>query len=441
MINTIRLGKRYEGKEAMLNSLSNSWLSENSLNRIPMQMLQEAKKITLSEIDSKLRTRTGLGVVEALSGMLHVVAGTNLKLSTLLFPSESVEINKVKGTFFLTRMAAKEQYVGLTPEEVAGIAMGGMIDLVYLPKEAELTETSGMGADRGWHEKKVKTINASTLSALVLASMGFKSMKHGSYGNTTKIGSTDVPEHFGANINQNNPKDIERILNVCNFWFNDAHAVKTIHYLSHLLMVETINHVVGPMTPPIGRGTTLFKLMGVNHYMHPETVAKAYTLLHELGVVKLGGAVVLAGVRRPPSIGQALTNRSWYYENAYLDEASPNLTLISCAEGGNFLGTQLVNAKRTFGTKLTDDDIKVNNQANALMKADQLALMGREPFAQYLALNAAFALATHYLGSKNLKDTLLKQFEKALSSIQQGCAFKTLLSYVKETGGEFRSWV
>lgn len=440
MINTITLNSRYHDKEKTLNSLAACLNVHTALARIPGSLLDEALKISISEIDNRIRCGEHLSVVEALAGMLRVVAGTNRLLGELLFPNEPTEDNRMRGTFFLTRMASLEQYVGLTPDEIAGITMGGMLDLVYTPTIPECTETSGMGADRGWDAKKVKTINASTLSALVVAAAGHTAMKHGSYGNTTKVGSTDVPEQFGANINQFDPSTILEILKTCKFWFNDAHGMKTLHYLSHKLLVETINHIVGPMTPPIGPDTKLFKLMGVNHYVHPESVAKAYVLLHKLGVINLGGAVIIAGVRNPPSRDSGITNRAWFGKEAYLDEVSPGLTLVSLASGGEYLGTQIIDSRLVFGTSLSDCDIKVPNEINPLMRANQEALSGQEPYATYLAMNAAFALATRHLNSADFVRVLTHDFGIAGDLIKNGHVFDTLLNYITATGGKFRSW-
>ncbi len=440
MINTIRLGGKYKDKEQTLNALGRNWDPGKSLKRIPGKVLAEALGISISQIDSRLRSGSSLSLVEALSGMLRVVAGTNGLMRVLLFPEESSDMCQMKGAFFLTRMASKEQYQGLTSDEIAGLALGGMVDLVYIPNVPELTETSGMGADRGWDAKRVKTINASTLAALVTATLGYPTIKHGSYGNTTKVGSTDVPEQFGAVISQHSDNEVMGVLESSKFWFNDAHAVKTIHYLSHLLMVETINHIVGPMTAPIASNTRLYKLMGVNHYVHPETVAEAYTKLHKLGVINLGGAVILTGIKTPPGKNQNMQNRAWFGQSAYLDEASVGLTLVSCAKEGEILGTFLLDTKQVFGIHIPEDLVKVPNEITSLMRANQMALRGIYPHAEYLALNSAFALISHDLGNGDILKSLAGRFDMAWSALENGNAFETLKKYVEVTGGTFRSW-
>jgi anthranilate phosphoribosyltransferase len=441
MINSITLGEKYSDKEDTLNSLAKKYDVKKALKRVPADILKAALDVSISQIDNRIRLNNSLSIEESLSGMLRVVAATNNEVRKALYPlDENPKISEMKGAFFLTRMAAKEQYIGLTPEELAGITMGGMVDLVYCPEVPELTETSGMGADRGWDAKKIKTINASTLSALLMTSLGYPSIKHGSYGNTTKVGSTDVPEQFGARINQKTEQEILKLLKQTGFWFNDAHAIKTIHYISHLLMVETINHIVGPMTPPIAASTKMYKIMGVNHYVHPETVAKAYTLLHKLGVINLGGAVILSGVRKMPGKGKLSQNREWFGENAYLDEASTNFTMVSCAKESEFLGTTVIDTKKDLGIYICEEEIKVPNQIDSLMKANQASLEGKDPYASYLALNGAYTIATHKLGEKDIRNILIEEYQTALNDLRSGNTFQTLIRYVRESGGAFHSW-
>lgn len=440
MINAFSLNGHYAPKKEMLNALARFFDPEERLRLIPSEMLKEALEVQLSDLDTKLRHGNHLGIVEALGGMLRVIAGTNNILGRLLFPNDNASTNQVRGTFFLTRMAAKEQYIGLTAEEIAGMVLATMLDLVYCPSIKSVAETSGMGADRGWNSKKVKTINASTLTAILLAAMGIRSMKHGSYGNTTKVGSTDVPEQFGANIIQRTPQEVENIINECGFWFNDAHSVKTVHDLSHLLRVETVNHVIGPMTPPVLQSTVLYKMMGVNHYVHPETVAKAYALLHKLEAVNLGGAVIVAGLKASPRNDKEARSFAWYRENCFLDEVSPETTIVSMVRGSELLFTEVLCVHDLIPHHITLEDIKVPNEIRPLMRANYQALGGRGIYAEYLALNVAFAMLATSDTSNNPIAHLGKYFNTAYETLQEGKGVDTLRRYVTVSKGTFIPW-
>ena len=62
------------------------------------------------------------------------------------------------------------------------------------------------------------TLNISTASALVLASMGLKVAKHGNKSLTSKCGSADVLEKLGISINQN-PDEVKKSIEQKNFGF------------------------------------------------------------------------------------------------------------------------------------------------------------------------------------------------------------------------------
>jgi len=435
-ITSIRLGPKYAEKVGMLNSLARQYPLAERLARVPPDFLTGLADVSLGELDAKVRLGRALSVKEAFQGMMLVIAATNNVVRKTLFSDMLFEVAVAKGAYFLTFMAAKELYVGLTPEEIAGIAAAGQVDVLFTPTVASVVETAGMGADRGWGTKDVKTINASTLSALVMAAMGYTTFKHGSYGNTTRVGSTDVLEQFGArSAFVGGPRKIAQILRRTGFWFSDAHAVKTLHYMSHLLRVETVNHIVGPMTAPISPDTQLHKVIGVNHYVHPEDMARAYVLLNSLGLVSLGSVVVVAGVDAIP-MARELRDWDWFKNHAYLDEISPSATIISVATAGFPVETRVLSGRRDFGVELVDSQIKVPNTIPTLMRANAQALTGG-PLAEYLATNVALALLAVY--PENL-DNLHEHVGDALETIESGKALETLEKYVRETGGSFVQW-
>jgi anthranilate phosphoribosyltransferase len=437
-ITNIRLGKKYQGKLQMLTSLAESLTEQSIKAKIPFELLISIEKIDLGSIDMKIKEGKDLSFAESFVGMLHVVFATNNLVRTTLAPGLGYEEAIAKGVYFLTMMAAKESFVGLTAREVAGFVAAGLMDVVFFPELEYAFETAGMGADRGWGSKELKTINASTLTAIVLASLGHISVKHGSYGNTTRIGSTDVPEKFGAQICISNPKKIAELLTETNFWFNDAHSVKTLHYLSHLLMVETINHVVGPMTPPIGKKTKLFKLMGVNHNVHPKVIAEAYAILHDAGFINLGGVVVIGGVDSIPNPTE-LDSADWFRRHCYLDELSPTATVVAMATGTEVLPTELLLGTDAFGVQIDEEGIKVPNKIKTLLKADEEALTGG-PLAEYLACNVALALLSSQLEAGKGFEALGANFEQALEAITSGKAISTLDAYVRLSGGKRVNW-
>ncbi len=94
---------------------------------------------------------------------------------------------------FLAALVAK----GETPGEIAGawkaILEEDTIGVQPLPA-SQLVENSGTGMD------KLKTFNVSTAAGIVAASGGLKVARHGSRALTSKIGTVDIMESLGLNV-------------------------------------------------------------------------------------------------------------------------------------------------------------------------------------------------------------------------------------------------
>ena len=108
---------------------------------------------------------------------------------------------------FLTILSSK----GEVAEELAG----GVYVLRNKSKRVNVgdcVDTCGTGGDGK------NTLNISTASALLLASMGIKVAKHGNKAVSSKCGSGDVLEALNIKINLE-PNEIENQININNFGF------------------------------------------------------------------------------------------------------------------------------------------------------------------------------------------------------------------------------
>jgi len=442
-ITNIVLGPKYEDSKQMLTHLAQEAYNVRArLASYEPDLIKQADPMVLSEIDARIKSGSDLTFEKAFSGMLLVLAATNNPIREALFPGMATFEAVAKGVGFLQLMAVKEALHRLTPEEVAGMVAAGTLDLVYRPKLRQVAETCGMGGDRGWETKRVKTISASTLSALVLASLGITTFKHGSYGNTTRVGSTDVPINFGGVIYQHSTKAVRSLIKTARFWYSDAHSVKTLHHLSHLLMVETVNHIIGPMTVPVGRGTQLFKLMGVNDKVAPWTIAQAYAMLHQKGFLNLGGAAIVCGLDSVPLPSDYPLTPEWVSAHAFLDEVSPRATLASFAVADRFVGSCIITNKHYKAEPLDESALQIPNTIPTLMSANERALQGKDKtLARYLARNAALGLlVTRGLREERPLENLAACYQECLEAIQSGKAFQTLSNYVTASGGELLTW-
>ena len=143
---------------------------------------------------------------------------------------------------FLTLLSLK----GETAEEIAG----GVNVLRNKAKRVNVhncVDTCGTGGDGK------NTLNISTASALLLASMGIKVAKHGNKAVSSKCGSGDVLEALNVKINLE-PKDVESQINKNNFGFmfapNYHSAMKYVGPTRKKIGKRTIFNMIGPLSSP-----------------------------------------------------------------------------------------------------------------------------------------------------------------------------------------------
>ena len=143
---------------------------------------------------------------------------------------------------FLTLLSAK----GESSNEIAG----GVFVLRNKSKRVNIedcVDTCGTGGDG------MNTLNISTASALLLASMGIKVAKHGNKAVSSKCGSGDVLEALNIKINLE-PNDIETQINKNNFGFmfapNYHSAMKFVGPTRKKIGKRTIFNMIGPLSNP-----------------------------------------------------------------------------------------------------------------------------------------------------------------------------------------------
>jgi len=427
-----------------------AYLESISRTQLPWaEALDQRERI---RIQTRIMQGENLTFEEARSGMCFPLAATNPYFLDLLWDaSHATDYAEVKstarsnGVAMLVAMACKEFSHGLTSEEIAGVVAATFMDIMFRLEIPRVVETCGMGADRGFKEDGVtkKSINVSTLSAIVLSALGLPTIKHGSYAGTSVAGSTDAIERFGVNTSMRSVAEIMQIWKSCNFCYLDAHLCKTIHDLSHRLEFETINHLVGPMTLPVSMETEINKLMGVNHNVHPAVIAQAYTLLHQCGVQRMGGVVIVGGLAED-GMGSDPTDPVAFKKHCILDEVSPYASVVSIAYQDRFLGSFMVRPE-DFGISIDPEAIQVANESEAIHRANVAALQDNDhTLADYLAMNAALGLfAERHLSNNNavegdqLNSSLLREcYGECREIIASELALKKLVQYIETSGGD-----
>ena len=143
---------------------------------------------------------------------------------------------------FLTLLSIK----GEASDEIAG----GVFVLRNKSKRVNVdncVDTCGTGGDG------MNTLNISTASALLLASMGVKVAKHGNKAVSSKCGSGDVLEALNIKINLE-PNEIESQINKNNFGFmfapNYHSAMKFVGPTRKKIGKRTIFNMIGPLSSP-----------------------------------------------------------------------------------------------------------------------------------------------------------------------------------------------
>ena len=143
---------------------------------------------------------------------------------------------------FLTLLSEK----GEVSDEIAG-GVFILRDKSKRVKVDDCIDTCGTGGDGK------DTLNISTASALLLASMGVRVAKHGNKAVSSKCGSADVLEALNININLE-PHQIENQIRKNNFGFmfapNYHSAMKYVGPTRKKIGKRTIFNMIGPLSSP-----------------------------------------------------------------------------------------------------------------------------------------------------------------------------------------------
>ena len=134
--------------------------------------------------------------------------------------------------------------------EVSDEIAGGVYVLRKKSKRVNVqncVDTCGTGGDG------MNTLNISTASGLLLASMGIRVAKHGNKAVSSKCGSGDVLEELNIKINLE-PNEIEDQINKNNFGFmfapNYHSAMKFVGPTRKKIGKRTIFNMIGPLSSP-----------------------------------------------------------------------------------------------------------------------------------------------------------------------------------------------
>lgn len=190
--------------------------------------MTEASAISWPELTSRLIRRENLSAEETAWGMDQVMSGNT---------------SPVKLAGFLTALATK----GETAEELAGLASAMLEHAHPLDVTHDALDIVGTGGDRA------RTVNISTMAAIVLAGAGVPVVKHGNRASSSASGSADFLEALGIDLALDIPA-VERALDEVGitFLFATVFHPSMRHAASARkeLAVGTAFNVLGPLTNP-----------------------------------------------------------------------------------------------------------------------------------------------------------------------------------------------
>jgi len=329
-----------------------------------------------------------------------LLAGTDLSQADTAWAMDSImrgEASPVQVAGFMVALRAK----GETVDEISGLveAMYAHAEPLSIPGPA--VDIVGTGGDRA------KTVNISTMSAIVAAAAGAKVVKHGNRAASSASGSSDVLERLGISLDLS----AERVAEVAEeVGLTFCFAAKFHPAMRHAaparrdLGVPTAFNILGPLTNP-ARVTA-------------HAIGCFDTRLAGLiaGVLARRGATALVfrGDDGLDELTISTSSRVWIVKDGQVTET---------AFDPRDVGIELVGIEALRGA-----DAEYNaNVARRLLAGE------RGPVRDAVLLNTAAALVALELTEAPLAEQLAAGIERAAAAIDSGAAEATLKRWSEAT--------
>ncbi|MFF5917096.1 anthranilate phosphoribosyltransferase [Streptomyces flavochromogenes] len=295
---------------------------------------------------------------------------------------------------FVVALRAK----GETVEEITGLVrtMYEHANTIEVPGDTvDIVGTGGDGA---------KTVNISTMSAIVVAGTGAKVVKHGNRAASSASGASDVLEKLGVNLDLT-PKRVVEVAEEAGITF--CFAVKFHPALRHVAMarkelgIRTVFNFLGPLTNP---ARVRSQATGVADARVAPIVAG---VLAERG----SSALVFRGDDGLDELTTTATSRVWVVRDGSVREE---------AFDPRDVGIGLVPVEALRGA-----DASYNADVARRLLAGETG-----PVRDAVLLNSAAALTALAPGGGSLAEQIRAGIEKAAESIDSGEARRALERWV-----------
>ncbi|WP_019067819.1 anthranilate phosphoribosyltransferase [Streptomyces hokutonensis] len=298
---------------------------------------------------------------------------------------------------FLVALRAK----GETVEEITGLVETMYAHAKPLDIPGPAVDIVGTGGDRA------KTVNISTMSAIVIAGTGAKVVKHGNRAASSASGSSDVLEKLGINLNLPT-EQVARVASEAGITFCFAAkfhpSMRFVGAVRGALGIPTAFNLLGPLTNP---AKVTSSAVGCFDTRMAGLIAG---VLAERG----SSALVFRGDDGLDELTTTATSRVWIVRDGKVTEESFDPRDV---------GLELVPVEALRGA---DPDYNAG-VARRLLDGEP------GPVRDAVLLNSAAALVALERGDGPLADRIRSGMEKAAESIDSGAAKRTLERWAAAT--------
>lgn len=294
---------------------------------------------------------------------------------------------------------------GETVEEISAfaLAMKHFCRIIKPNVRGRIIDVVGTGGDA------IKTLNISTLTSLIVAGAGVPVAKHGNRSFTSKIGSADLLEHFGLNLNVE-PEIVEKSIeeNGIGFMFAPKFhpAMKYAVKPRKEIGIRTVFNLLGPLSNP---ANVKAQLLGVFDSVWLKPLA---LVLKNLGCEEVLVVHGTNGIDEISIVGE--TKMAWLRDG--------EIKLLSVFP-------------KDFGFKHARiEEIVIQSPEDAVKKSFQILYCNpnlEDPQLNMVLMNSSAALV---VGEK--ADDFRYGVELALESIRSGSAYKKLKDLIKAYNGD-----
>ena len=300
---------------------------------------------------------------------------------------------------FLTALATK----GETVDELRGLADAMLAHATPIAIDSDTLDIVGTGGDR------LKTVNISTMSSLVIAAAGVKVVKHGNRASSSASGSADCLEALGVDLNLPKERVIDNFneLGITFLFANLFHpSMRHAAVARRELAVGTSFNVLGPLTNPARPHAGA---IGVSSAHHAPIVAG---VLADRG----NSALVFRGDNGMDELSAVTRNHVWevrnggvtYSEISATDDLDIPRATVEDLRGADAAYNAGVAREVLDGKKGAARDAVVLNTAGALVADGRLAGMEPESGSLVERLRKGIEIAETTIDSGRASDLLAR---------------------------------